>query len=123
MLFYLANVVASGAKTSSGFKKVHLNTCAKEINEKFNKKFTGDQVKNHLKTWQKKFQKLNRLRKISASGWDETNFIITLDEEHYDLYFGHLVANPHIGRAFYRIHFAFKLTWISLFVSERFPGH
>ena len=86
MLSHLANVVASGAKTSSGFKKVHLNTCAKEINEKFNKKFTGDQVKNHLKTWQRKFQKLNRLRKISASGWDETNFIITLDEEHYNNY-------------------------------------
>ncbi|KAJ1254315.1 hypothetical protein BS78_K089800 [Paspalum vaginatum] len=62
MLSHLANVVASGAKTSSGFKKVHLNTCAKAINEKFN------------------------TRKISASGWDETNFIITLDEEHYNNY-------------------------------------
>ncbi|KAJ1289166.1 hypothetical protein BS78_02G143500 [Paspalum vaginatum] len=41
---------------------------------------------------------------------------------HCDLYFGHLVANPHISRAFYKIPFAFKLTWISSFVSERFLG-
>lgn len=45
-----------------------------------------DQVKNHLKTWSRKFEKLNKLRKLSAAGWDETNFIITLDEEHYNNY-------------------------------------
>jgi hypothetical protein len=47
----LANVVAGGAKTSKGFKKVHLNACARVVNEKFNTMRTGEQIKNHLRTW------------------------------------------------------------------------
>ncbi len=86
MLSNLANVVAGGAKTSKGFKKVHLNACARAVNEKFNTARTGEQIKNHLKTWQRKWAKLNRLRKLSAAGWDENNFIITLDAEHYNSY-------------------------------------
>jgi hypothetical protein len=50
MLTYLANVVASGTRTSSGFKKIHLNACARAVNEKFNTTRSGDQIKNHLKT-------------------------------------------------------------------------
>ena len=86
MLTHLANLVASGTKTCSGFKKVHLNTCAKAVNEKFRTMKTGEQVKNHLKTQQRKFAKMTKLRKVSATGWDEDNFIITLDEEHYNDY-------------------------------------
>ncbi|XP_066320650.1 uncharacterized protein [Miscanthus floridulus] len=86
MLTHLANLVASGTKTCSGFKKVHLNTCAKAINEKFRTMKTGEQVKNHLKTQQRKFAKMTKLRKVSATGWGEDNFIITLDEEHYNDY-------------------------------------
>jgi hypothetical protein len=50
MLSHLASVVASGTRTSTGFKKVHLNACARAVNEKFNTNRTGDQIKNHLKT-------------------------------------------------------------------------
>ena len=82
MLTHLANLVASGTKTCSGFKKVHLNTCAKAVNEKFRTMKIGKQVKNHLKTQQRKFAKMTKLR----NGWDEDNFIITLDEEHYNDY-------------------------------------
>lgn len=53
MFANLANVVASGAKTSKGFKKVHLNACARAVNEKFGTMRTAEQIKNHLKTWQK----------------------------------------------------------------------
>jgi tagatose-1,6-bisphosphate aldolase non-catalytic subunit AgaZ/GatZ len=35
MLTHLANVVASGAKTSMGFNKVHLNSSARAIDDKF----------------------------------------------------------------------------------------
>ena len=86
MLSHLANVVAGGTRTSSGFKAVHLNACARAVNERFNSTLTGEQIKNHLKTWQRKFTKINRLRKVSAAGWDEKNFIITLDDEHYNGY-------------------------------------
>jgi hypothetical protein len=30
---FLANLVANGTKTSTGFKKVHLNGCAKALND------------------------------------------------------------------------------------------
>jgi hypothetical protein len=50
MLSHLASVVASGTRTSTGFKKVHLNACARVVNEKLNTNRTGDQIKNHLKT-------------------------------------------------------------------------
>jgi hypothetical protein len=32
---FLTKLVAKGTKTSSGFKKVHRNSCAKAINEHF----------------------------------------------------------------------------------------
>uniref|UniRef100_I1QZ09 Myb/SANT-like domain-containing protein n=2 Tax=Oryza TaxID=4527 RepID=I1QZ09_ORYGL len=86
MLSHLANVVAGGTRTSSGFKAVHLNACARAINERFNSTLTGEQIKNHLKTWQRKFTKKNRLRKVSSASWDEKKFIITLDDEHYNGY-------------------------------------
>ncbi|XP_004963569.1 uncharacterized protein LOC101783346 [Setaria italica] len=54
------------------------------INEKFNTRITGEQVKNYLKTWQKRIAKINRLKKLSAALFDEEKCIITLDEEHYN---------------------------------------
>ncbi|XP_014661166.2 uncharacterized protein LOC101777193 [Setaria italica] len=84
MLKNLANVVASGVKTGKGFKKVYFNACARAVNEKFNTTLNGEQIKNHLKTWQRKWAKITRLKSLSASGFDEENYIITLDEEHYN---------------------------------------
>jgi len=52
--------------------------------EKFNTMRTGEQVKNHLKTWQKRFAKITRLKKLSAALFDEDNCMITLDAEHYN---------------------------------------
>lgn len=86
MLSNLFDIVASGAKTSSGFKMLHYNACARAINEKFNTKRSGEQVKNHLKYLQKRYGRLCRLRKVSASGWDEDNCIITLDADNYNDY-------------------------------------
>ncbi|OEL15387.1 hypothetical protein BAE44_0023594, partial [Dichanthelium oligosanthes] len=43
-------------------------------------------IKNHLKTWQRRYQKINRLRNLSAANFDEENFIVTLDSEHYNDY-------------------------------------
>jgi hypothetical protein len=45
---------------------------------------SGEQVKNHLKTWQKKFRKICDFRGLSAADWDEDTFTITLDDEHYN---------------------------------------
>ena len=86
MLTFLANIVANGIRTPSGFKKCHLNACAKALNEHFKVSRTGDRIANHLKTWRRKYNKINLLRKLSAALWDEDNFIISLDHEHYTSY-------------------------------------
>ncbi|CAN6219196.1 unnamed protein product, partial [Urochloa humidicola] len=41
-------------------------------------------VKNHLKTWQKKFRKICDLRGLSGTNWNEDTCTITLDDEHYN---------------------------------------
>jgi hypothetical protein len=71
MLNYLAEMVSNGTKTSSGFKKVHINMCARVINDQFKSKYTGENVKNHLRAWQRRYAKIIRLRKLSVAGWDE----------------------------------------------------
>ena len=86
MLTSLFNVIANGTKISFGFRKVHLNACAKALNERFKLNRTGDQIANHLRTWKRKYAKINRLRKVSGALWDEDNFIISLDHEHYTDY-------------------------------------
>lgn len=83
MLTFLSNIVANGTRTSSGFKKVHLNACAKALNEHFKLDRTGDQIANHLKTWKRKYTKINQLRKLSGANFDEDNYVISLDHEHY----------------------------------------
>ncbi|PWZ20306.1 hypothetical protein Zm00014a_031356 [Zea mays] len=148
MLSYLSNMVSSGERTSSGFKKVHYNSCAKAINEKFQITLNGEQIKNHLKTWSRRFAKINRIRKVSGTGWDEDSFTITMNEEHYNgyvkvlfllpticvqsaicfeqthisLYFNYVVVHPHIVRAFNTLPFDHKLIWARNFVSEKFLG-
>jgi hypothetical protein len=39
---YLANLVSEGKKTSTGFKKVHVNLCAKALNDHFKITRTAD---------------------------------------------------------------------------------
>jgi hypothetical protein len=81
------NIVAEGNKISSGFKKVQLNACAKALNERFKLNRTGDHVANHLKTLKKKYNMINYLRNLSAASWDEDQFIISLNHEHYTNHF------------------------------------
>uniref|UniRef100_A0A0D9V228 Myb/SANT-like domain-containing protein n=1 Tax=Leersia perrieri TaxID=77586 RepID=A0A0D9V228_9ORYZ len=84
MLSHLANLVASGTRSSSGFKQVHLRECARALNEKFMTDLTSDQISNHLKNGGKRFQKINELREVSGAIWDEDNFIISLADKHYN---------------------------------------
>ncbi|KAF2916215.1 hypothetical protein DAI22_09g101200 [Oryza sativa Japonica Group] len=83
MLEYLEGIVASGNKTSSGFKQVYLKACAKALNDHFNINLTSDQITNHIRTWKRKYSKIADLRKLSAALWDDDNFIISLDHKHY----------------------------------------
>jgi membrane-associated HD superfamily phosphohydrolase len=84
---FLANFIEEGLKTSTGFKKVHLNKCAEALNEKFKLNRTGDHIGNHLKTLRRRYVKINQLRSLSGALWDEDQYIISLDHEHYRNHF------------------------------------
>jgi hypothetical protein len=84
---FLANLVVDGTKTSTGYKKVHLNACAKALNEHFKINRSGEQIANHLKTLKKKYARINILKNKSASCWDDENFIIRWDHEMYTSHF------------------------------------
>jgi hypothetical protein len=84
---HLANIVAEGNKTSTSFKKIQLNACAMALNEHFKLNMTGDHVANRLKTLKNKYNRINYLRNLSAASWDEDQFIISLNYEHYTNHF------------------------------------
>jgi hypothetical protein len=58
MLNHLFELVTNGIRTSSGFKKIHLNMCTSAINDHFKTKYTSENVKNHLWTWQQRYAKI-----------------------------------------------------------------
>jgi hypothetical protein len=67
MLTFLANLVANGTKTSTGFKKAQLNACANALNDHFKIYRTANEIGNHLKTWKKKYVRISYLRDLSVS--------------------------------------------------------
>jgi hypothetical protein len=83
MLGFLADLVASGARTSSGFKSVHHNKCAQALNEHFKLSLTRDQCSNHLKKWRKIWGRIVHLKNLSGALWDEDTSTIRLSDEHY----------------------------------------
>jgi hypothetical protein len=94
MLVHFTDVVATGTKTSTGFKKVHLNACARALNDHFKLALSGDQIRNHLRYWKRKWQRVTKLKHgISGALWDEENFIIGLSQEHYTEYIQVLLSS------------------------------
>ncbi|XP_044320092.1 uncharacterized protein [Triticum aestivum] len=91
MLRRFVELIAGGVKTDKGFKEVHLNQVAKNCSEHFGLSITGTQVYNHLRKWRARWVKISKLRDISGSLWDDTNYVISLEEEHY---LGHIKDHP-----------------------------
>ncbi|XBI35087.1 hypothetical protein VPH35_120822 [Triticum aestivum] len=83
MLGFLADLVAKGKRTSSGFRETHLKQCAAIFNEQFKLAITSDQVRNHLKKWRKIWVRVVNLKNLSGALWDEDTCTIRLSEEHY----------------------------------------
>ena len=79
----MCEIIASGVRTDKGFKEVHLNLVAKQVFNFCGSKVTSTQVYNHLRKWRARWVKISKLRDISGSLWDDTNFVISLEEEHY----------------------------------------
>ena len=83
MLGFLADIVASGKRTSSGFKQCHHNQCAQALNEHFKLSLNHEQISNHLKKWRKIWGRLIQLKNLSGALWDEDTCTIGLSDEHY----------------------------------------
>jgi hypothetical protein len=79
----LADLVASGARTSSGFKNCHYSQCAKFLNDHFKLSLTREQTSNHLKKWRKIWGRLVQFKKLSGALWDKDTCTIMLGDEHY----------------------------------------
>jgi hypothetical protein len=45
-----------------------------------------NKLRTILKTWQKRYAKIIKLKKLSVALFDEENCMITLDNEHYNSY-------------------------------------
>uniref|UniRef100_A0A453EKJ0 Myb/SANT-like domain-containing protein n=1 Tax=Aegilops tauschii subsp. strangulata TaxID=200361 RepID=A0A453EKJ0_AEGTS len=71
MLGFLADLVAKGKRTSSGFREAHHRQCAAVLNEQFKLAVTGEQVRNHLKKWRKIWGRVVILKNLSGALWDE----------------------------------------------------
>uniref|UniRef100_A0A453EKI4 Myb/SANT-like domain-containing protein n=4 Tax=Aegilops tauschii subsp. strangulata TaxID=200361 RepID=A0A453EKI4_AEGTS len=82
MLGFLADLVAKGKRTSSGFREAHHRQCAAVLNEQFKLAVTGEQVRNHLKKWRKIWGRVVILKNLSGALWDENTCTIRLAEEH-----------------------------------------
>lgn len=61
-----------------------IQMCQSCQKEKFTTLLTSEQMKNHLKTWQRKWSKITKLKSLSASRFDKDNYIVTLDDEYYN---------------------------------------
>ncbi|KAJ1288927.1 hypothetical protein BS78_02G126200 [Paspalum vaginatum] len=75
----MCQLISTGVRTDKGFKKVHLNQVAKALHE-----FSSIE-------WRMKWIRVVKLRELSGALWDEDNFMITLEDEHYK---GHIKAHP-----------------------------
>jgi hypothetical protein len=83
MLLHLVGLVGTSLRTSSGFKKVHLNACARALNDHFRMRLTEDQIGNHVRTWKRKYAKICGLMRLSGAIWEEETYTIRLHHEHY----------------------------------------
>ncbi|KAK3147113.1 hypothetical protein QOZ80_3BG0278200 [Eleusine coracana subsp. coracana] len=91
VLQHFVTLVGEGVKTDKGFKEVHLNTVRTALSEFIGIDVSGTQVYNHLRKWRGRWVRVCKLKELSGLLWDDDNFMITLDEEHY---VGHVKDNP-----------------------------
>ena len=89
----MCQLISTGVRIDKGFKEAHLNQVAKALQEFTGNEVTGTQVYNHLRKWRQKWMRVIKLRELSGALWDEDNFMITLEENHY---MGHIKVCGHL---------------------------
>ena len=56
---------------------------AKDLQQFSGNDVTGTQVYNHLRKWRQRWIRVTKLRELSGALWEEDNYMITLEDEHY----------------------------------------
>jgi hypothetical protein len=83
VLQHFCHLIATGVRTNKGFNEVQLNQVARDLHEFTGNDVTGTQVYNHLRKWRQRWIRVTKLRELSGALWNEDNYMITLQEEHY----------------------------------------
>ena len=82
MLKHLCALVEGGSRTSTGFKMMHYNGCARALNEHFRQSLTGAQISNHHRTIKKRYAMIQKIKDtVSGAQWEEETFTIRLEHE------------------------------------------
>ena len=100
VLHHFCQLISTGVRTDKGFKEVHLNQVAKSVVEFSGFEVTGTQVYNHLRKWRQRWVRVIKLRELSGALWDDDNFMITLEDEHYK---GHVQVSVIFCTAYYTL--------------------
>lgn len=48
--------------------------------------------------------------------------LLGFDPAHLSMYYRYLVGQPNEAKAFMNLPFEYKMSWVAMFISERFPG-
>lgn len=83
MLEKFSLLVTEGVRTDKGFKDIHVQGVAKDLQAFINALVQASQVYNHLRKWSAKWKRIVKLKELSGANWDEHLCMITLDPEHY----------------------------------------
>jgi hypothetical protein len=69
------------------------------------------------------------IEKLATGNMDLPSYLYTIlkslpgfNSAHISFYYTHLVANLHVGRAFYNLPFYAKIEWVVDFITQRFLG-
>ena len=84
-------MVSDGSRPDKVFKDKDVNQMARALEDWCGEIVSPTQVYNHLRKWRQKWQKVSKLKDLSGALWDDQNYAIMLDNDHY---LGHIkVAN------------------------------
>jgi len=87
----MAAMVSDGSRPDKVFKDKDVNQVARSLKDWCGEIVCPTQVYNHLRKWRQKWQKMSKLKDLSGALWDDQNYAIMLDNDHY---LGHIKVHP-----------------------------
>jgi hypothetical protein len=89
----MCQLISTEVRTDKGFIEVHLNQTTKVVQEFSGNEVIWTQVYSHLHECRQRWVRVSKLRELSGAFWDEDNYMITLEDEHYARHIKVLIIN------------------------------